>query len=316
MWPSLFSLMSPGMAAGRLTVLIFHRVLPSPDALFPDEMHAEQFDSICGWMASWFNVLPLDEAMRRRESDTLPRRALAITFDDGYADNHDVALPILRKHGLSATFFIATGFLDGGRMWNDCVVESIRETPHSEIDLRSVAPGLGQYALTSLALRRSAIHATLSVVKYLPPLERTAAVQEIAATCGVTSPQPLMMRSDQVVAMRRAGMLIGAHTVNHPILTRLEPEEISREIADSRDVLAHLLGEPVRLFAYPNGKPGADYDEVAVLVVRKLGFDAAFSTAWGAVRPGHDRFQLPRFTPWDADRHRFGLRLARNLLLS
>ena len=123
---ALFHLMSPGGARARLSVLIFHRVLPEPDPLFPDEMHARRFDVLCGWLTSWFKVLPLDEAVARLKAGTLPARAVCITFDDGYADNHHVALPILRRHGLVATFFIATGFLDGGRMWNDTVIEAIR----------------------------------------------------------------------------------------------------------------------------------------------------------------------------------------------
>ncbi|WP_163360867.1 polysaccharide deacetylase family protein, partial [Escherichia coli] len=83
-------------------------------------------DAILGWLRSWFNVLPLDEAAQRLKDGSLPARAAALSFDDGYADNHDIALPLLQKHGLPCSFFIATGFLDGGRMWNDTLIESIR----------------------------------------------------------------------------------------------------------------------------------------------------------------------------------------------
>ncbi|MFO0121490.1 MAG: polysaccharide deacetylase family protein, partial [Inhella sp.] len=108
---------SPGGARGRLTVLIFHRVLTQPDPLFPGEMDAARFDAVCGWLASWATVLPLHTAVRQVRDGVLPARALAITFDDGYADNASVALPLLQKHGLCATFFVSTGYLDGGRMW-------------------------------------------------------------------------------------------------------------------------------------------------------------------------------------------------------
>ena len=121
-----FELLSPGQRNGRLSILIFHRVLAQVDPLFPEEVDAARFDVICGWLRRWFNVLPLDAAVRRLRDGSLPRRAAAITFDDGYADNHDIALPILKKHGLPSTFFIATGFLDGGCMWNDTVIEAIR----------------------------------------------------------------------------------------------------------------------------------------------------------------------------------------------
>jgi hypothetical protein len=77
--------------------------------------------------------------------------------------------------------------------------------------------------------------------------------------------------------------------------------------------LEQLLGERVGLFAYPNGKPGTDYSPESVQIVRELGFDAAVSTTWGAARSGTDPFQIPRFTPWDRSKLRFGARFAGNL---
>lgn len=116
-----------------MSIAIFHRVLEAPDPLFAEEMHRARFDEVCAWLSAWFNVLPLDEAVKRLKQGALPDRALAITFDDGYADNHDIALPVLKAHGLCATFFVATDFLDGGRMWNDTVIESVRGcTAHTD----------------------------------------------------------------------------------------------------------------------------------------------------------------------------------------
>ena len=125
--------LSPGGAQARLSILIFHRVLPGPDPLQPDVPEAQRFEQILRWVARWFQVLPLDEAVARLAARTLPARAVAITFDDGYADNATVALPVLKRVGFPATFFIATSFLDGGRMWNDTVIESVarRLTPHT-----------------------------------------------------------------------------------------------------------------------------------------------------------------------------------------
>jgi peptidoglycan/xylan/chitin deacetylase (PgdA/CDA1 family) len=94
----------------------------------------------------------------------------------------------------------------------------------------------------------------------------------------------------------------------------LQPQQAADEIARSRDALQALLGEKVGLFAYPNGKPGSDYlPDVHPGIVRELGFDAAVSTRWAAARRGEDLFQIPRFTPWDRSRLKFGLRLLRNL---
>jgi len=127
----------------RLSILIFHRVLPQPDPLFPGEITAPGFEQICQWLAGWFRVLPLDEAARLLRQGRLPSRALAITFDDGYADNCTVAAPLLQRHSLPCSFFVATGFLDGGRMWNDTLIETVRRAPGPVLDLRDLVPELG-----------------------------------------------------------------------------------------------------------------------------------------------------------------------------
>ena len=122
-----------------------------------------------------------------------------------------------------------------------------------------------------------------------------------------------MMTAHEVKAMRHAGMLIGAHTVSHPILARLTDEQARQEIEDSKIFLEQLLGERVGLFAYPNGKPCEDYSPQTVEVVSSLGFDAAVSTQWGASRMGSDLLQIKRFTPWDQPRLKFGVRMVANL---
>ncbi len=306
-----FSLMSPAGASGRLTVLIFHRVLPRQDPLFPDELTAQAFDAICTWLASWFNVLALDDAVVKMREGRLPPRAACITFDDGYADNHDVALPILQRHRLPATFFIATGFLNGGRMWNDTIIEAVRRCAKSDLDLSEL--DLDSISLRSLEDRKRAIGKLIDKIKYRPVAERVAITERIAKLAEVAMPNDLMMTSDQVKSMRSAGMQIGAHTVSHPILARLTADQCEREIKGSKDYLEQLLQERIGLFAYPNGKPGEDYTPESVAIARKLDFDAAVSTQWGASRMGDDCFQIRRFTPWDKSRLRFGVRLLRNL---
>lgn len=305
----LLSLLSPASARARLSVLIFHRVLAEPDPLFPDEMDARRFDAMCGWLKAWFNVLPLDEAVRALREGRLPARACAITFDDGYTDNLHIAAPILKKHGLTATFFVASGFLDGGRMWNDTVIESIRGCRLPELALGA----LGNFSVDTLVSRRRAISEVIGQIKYLPVAERLALTTEIARKAQVEPPTDLMMRSDEVRQLHRLGMGIGAHTVTHPILARLSRDEARAEMSDGRRALQDILGEPVGLFAYPNGKPGADYLPEHPELARELGFDAAVSTAWGAADIRTDLFQIPRFTPWDRTRLRFGARMLRNL---
>jgi peptidoglycan/xylan/chitin deacetylase (PgdA/CDA1 family) len=306
-------LLSPSGPRARLSVLIFHRVLAVPDPLFPDLPDARQFDRICSWLGDWFNVVRLDEGARRLRDGTLPERALAITFDDGYADNHDVALPLLVKRGFPATFFIATGFVDGGVMWNDVVIEALRRTSRSSIGFAGADGKAMELSLTSARQRREAIDMVLKAIKYVPQARRSELALELATSAGIAVPRDMMMSSRQLKGLHDAGMQLGAHTVSHPILARLDREQALREIGDSKDYLETLLGERIRLFAYPNGKPEVDFTDDHVLIATRLGFEAAVSTAAGAASKWSDPFKFPRFTPWDSQRLRFGGKLVRNL---
>ncbi|WP_374585073.1 polysaccharide deacetylase family protein [Pseudoduganella sp.] len=293
-------------------ILIYHRVLPEQDQLFPGEVHRAQFERQLAWLKSRFNVLPLLEAVQLAAQGRLPARSACITFDDGYADNAEVALPVLQQHGLHASFFIATGFLDGGRMWNDTVIETVRRAPGEVLDASPL--GLGRHAIGSWEQKRQAISALIGQLKYLPMAQRLEQVEKLAQLSGAVLPQDLMMTTAQLRQLHAAGMGIGGHTVNHPILARLDGAEARREIAQGKAALEAALDAPVRLFAYPNGKPGQDYLAEHVAMVRELGFDAAVSTSWGASRGETDWFQLPRFTPWDQGMGKFSLRMARNML--
>jgi peptidoglycan/xylan/chitin deacetylase (PgdA/CDA1 family) len=306
------SLVSLGGWRPRLSILIYHRVLPQADPLFPEEVEAKTFDRQMAHVAACFTMMPLREAVRRLRSGSLPRHAACVTFDDGYADNADVALPILQKHDIPATFFVATGFLDGGRMWNDTVIELVRRAPGQVLDLNQI--GLGRFEISSLPQRRQAIFSLLNALKYLPLEARQSRIEEMRKYIPVALANDLMMTSDQVRTLHNSGMEIGGHTTNHPILARMDDAAARVEIAEGKKKLESILDAPVHLFAYPNGKPGQDYLSGHVEMVRSLGFEAAVSTAWGAAKADSDLYQLPRFTPWDRSRVRFRLRMAHNML--
>lgn len=307
---ALAQVLSPAGPHALLTIFIFHRVHGQPDPLFPGEPDIARFNAIIGWISHWFNVLPLDVAARQLRSLVLPARAACITFDDGYVDNLHNALPVLQHHAVSATFFIATGFLDGGRMWNDSIIESLRYCRHRVFDGRPL--GIGMLALDTQIERRHAIDAVLHRVKYMPAPERQAAVEQLVHATGAPNKGDLMLRSDQLLALRNAGMQIGAHTDTHPILENTSDEQAEMEIFGSKTKLQSLLCQPVTLFAYPNGKPGVDYSARHAAMVSIAEFEAAVSTEPGCATATTDVFQLPRYTPWGRSRLRFGARLLTN----
>jgi hypothetical protein len=196
-------------------------------------------------------------------------------------------------------------------MFNDTVTEAIRTCAAPSLDLASL--GLGTVSLENVAAKRAVIAKLLPVLKYLPAPERESWANRLADMAGVPGRSNLMMREDQVRELHAAGMEVGAHTVTHPILLNTAPEAARREIVESGRRLAEILRQPIDLFAYPNGKPGVDYGAEHVAMVCDAGYATAVSTGWGVATAQSDRFQLPRFTPWDRTPRRFALRLIRNM---
>lgn len=309
----LAGLLSPAGRRARLTVLIYHRVVPERDPLRPDEPDAAAFAWQMETLATLFNVLPLGEAVGRLRAGTLPVRAACVTFDDGYADNHDEASPILRAVGIPATFFVATGFLNGGRMFNDTVIEVLRRVPAGPLDLTDL--GLGTVTVpVGVQARLGLVRTLLERLKRTTLGERARLERALRGISPGQLPTRLMMTDAQVMALARQGMEIGAHTVDHPLLTHIATDEARREIAESQQFLERLTGARVSLFAYPNGRRGDDFDARHSALVRALGFDGAVTTHRAVAGPGSDPYALPRATPWDRTPVRFAIRLIRNLV--
>ncbi|MCL2885690.1 MAG: polysaccharide deacetylase family protein [Betaproteobacteria bacterium] len=306
MMKPLFRLLSPAGPSAKLNIFIFHRALPAADPLLPFEPSAEQFEWIVRFIARTFHVMPLGEAARRLREGSLPPAAAVITFDDGYADNLLVAWPILKRHGVSATFFIATAFLEGGRMWNDDVIEAFRFAQDKTMDLREF--GLGIHRLTDAASRVRGYEAVLGKLKYFEHSLRTETARQIATRCAVPEPPELMLSHRQLRLLHAEGAEIGGHTRSHPILEGMDDSAARQEIVSGKEELEALLAAPVQVFAYPNGAPGRDYSPRHADMVRQAGFAAAVSTRQACATATSDPFQLPRFTPWERTPLRFALR--------
>ena len=271
-------MLSPAGSRGRLTVFCFHQVLPKPDPLRTGEPDAAEFEMDVRLIDSVFNVLTFGEAARRLAEGSLPSRAACITFDDGYANNHEIAAPILSSHGVPATFFIAGGAVDQGVMWNDLVIDSIA---HSDSD----DDGGG-------------LSSTLVDLKYRSVDERwSAAEQMYREAVGSEHPRVMMTRS-QVASLAQQGFEIGGHTINHPILSAVSDGDAKEEIEACATWVTEVTGTRPTSFAYPNGIPGQDYESRHEEMVREAGFDAATSTEWAVARRGVNPFAIPRVGPW------------------
>ncbi|MGI8596951.1 MAG: polysaccharide deacetylase family protein [Thermoleophilaceae bacterium] len=233
-------------------------------------------------------------------TDPSPRRlgrAVLITFDDGYRDNYEQALPILRGHGLKATFFIATGFIDRPRApWWDEIAWMVRTSPRSGVP---AGPGLDRAVAFDEPERERAVGSLLAAYKGLPD-ERTAEFLDHLAEatgsgrCDDREASDAWMSWDMVRELRAAGMWVGAHTVDHPVLARTSRARQQEEILGCRDRLEAEIGERPRYFSYPIGLPGS-FDAVTRELVREAGFELAFGFSGGYIRgTEHDLYALPR----------------------
>ena len=239
-----------------LAVLIYHRVGSEADPLRPRMATADEFRRQMRVLARYFRPCGLAEGMRLLREGRLPARSVAVTFDDGYADNARIALPILLETRVPATFFIATSYLDGGRMWNDTVIEAVRRIAPGEHHYGHA--GLDRIDVPSSLDRRSLVLEILNAIKHLPQIERQAAADALQDLAGQSLPGSLMMSRNEVRALVDAGMDIGGHTRTHPILSGLRADRAEEEIAGGLEDLAGIAGRRPVLFAYPNGRRGVD----------------------------------------------------------
>ncbi len=304
----------PSWERGGL-ILMLHSISerPSPFGLSDS---VEWFDRFCELAAEAYDVMPLAELESRRRAGTLPARAMALTFDDGYADNHDLAWPVLRKHGLPATLFVTTGTVGGAKLlWFRRVAFIFETAQPKELP---VTVGPWTFPLDTEGDRVASAQRTAEALKKMPAAQREEVIAEMAEAFGVTDFSPLqreMVTWDQLRAMDAAGFSVEAHTVTHPILSAEGIDEAAREIAESREVLSAELRRPVELFAYPNGKTEDFTDDVA-RAVERAGFRAAFTAEFHAASPANDPYKVPRVTAYAHDEAGLRLQLERFFYLT
>jgi peptidoglycan/xylan/chitin deacetylase (PgdA/CDA1 family) len=291
---------------GRFQILAYHRVGEVTDPFVP-AFPAQAFARHVRYLAKHFRVLSLGELVAAAEAGTVPSRAIAITFDDGYEDTHRYVLPIVQRSSVPMTVYLTTGLLGGGSMWNDRVGAAIRDTPRRWFDCLEEC---GPLSLSTLAERQHVLRLVLRALKRRPPAARDALVLQIEHDLG-TAPKkalPSMLSWPQVQEMHEHGVEFGAHTVTHPILTAVSLDEARREVAESKRAIEDRLQMPVRHFAYPNGVAG-DFDGAVKAAVREAGFASAASMVFGVNTPRTDRYELRRGGPWTASTAEFATRL-------
>jgi peptidoglycan/xylan/chitin deacetylase (PgdA/CDA1 family) len=298
----------PIVPRGRAVVLRYHRVGGTPDEPVPLGVSPEEFDAQLRFLRRRCSVMPPGELVDAViAGKPFPPNAVAITFDDGYEDNATAALPLLRRHGLTAAFFLTAGWVGTDRvMWWDRLHEVVRHATREgaggierlrELDVsgRLPAEGTDLSRLGSAELERALVESLRhgsgeprAIEDRVGELAQQIGLPEgVGGCCGP-------MTWDQARELHQAGMEIGSHTMSHARLAKLPPDRVRAELAESKAAIEEHLGDAIGLLAYP---AGSHSPEVAA-AASEAGYRAAFTTEAGSVAAGAEPFALPRVGVW------------------
>lgn len=281
-----------------LPIVGYHRIGdPGVVARDTDEgvvdVTAEDFERHVAFIAKSFDVVGVD-ALRRFfvEKAPLPKNPAVITFDDGYRECFDIALPILRRHGVPGVFFVSTDHVSRRRVfWWDRIAHLFKRTT---VKTR-VAIDYPEPVVLDLATdRERALDAALTIVKRTYGLDLERYLDELARALDVSwttadekrISDDTLMTWDHLRELRRAGMDVQSHTATHRILQTLSDEDLDRELAESKRTLEGELDEPICAIAYPSGRAVGQHTKIG-RAVRAAGYDLGFSGSGVCRRDPH-----------------------------
>ena len=245
-----------------------------------------EFQQQMGYVAARFNPIALDEVLAAASGGPqLPDRPLLITFDDGYRDNLTAALPIAERHGVPLTVFLASDHIGTGLpfYWDEAAYAFC----HTRLDHADL-PGAGPQSWRDAQDRERVLGEWIERLKTLPDELKEEAVGLGIARLDVSVPDDafasVYLSWDEARAMADRGVSFGAHTMRHPILTRITPERVGAEVTGSQERIEREVGRPVSAFAYPNGQ-AADVSPEVTGIVAAAGIQMAFTLLPGPSRP-------------------------------
>lgn len=281
-----------------LSVLTYHRIANGDRATpFDDgvvDVTAADFERQLACLRAHFNVVGVDELCAFAAGARLPSNPVAVTFDDGYLDGYESALPLLKKWQCKAIFFVPTGVITERRLyWWDRAAYVLKTTAQEklrvEYPFRIDIDLSGERAREIHRVLRIIKHQSLDIERFLDELGEAARVEWSRDRERVFADE-LLMSWDHVRALRAAGMDVESHTRTHRVLQTLTPEEVADELRGSRRELEHEIGAPVRSVAYPVGKPLAPTSPIRGALV-DAGYELGFTNGtgptplWGELDP-------------------------------
>ncbi|NJL59377.1 MAG: polysaccharide deacetylase family protein [Desulfobacteraceae bacterium] len=273
-----------------LQILTFHRILPEGEDYFipPMTMSAKTFSKLVRWLARLTEIVDLGDAGKSIRAGSFQGRAAAITFDDGYKDNFDIAGDILKKAGIPATFFIPVYPIDKGESYWWDQLYHLAQRDISEF-LKWLKTSRHAHIITQQPVRLFC----RSMVQYLNSLgntERLAFLADITERFGSYDGERLLMTWDEIRRLQKDGFSIGSHSLSHIPLTDLTPDHAEIEIRDSKIALSEKLNTEISGFCYPRGACNADI----ALMAKEAGYEYAVTTVFGGNHSDCDLYRLSR----------------------
>lgn len=273
-----------------LTVLTYHRVADPEEETAADrgviDATPAQFEDQVAYLSRHYTIIGIDELLHYTRTGKLPPNSVLITFDDGYRDALTTAVPILRRYGARAAFFIPTQYPGGGRaFWWDRIAYLIRRSPHGRIELDEPWP----LTLRLEGDRQAAVTKALALAKRDPEQDFDALVEALAAVAGVPWNESierelasrLIMSWDEIQKLVELGMDVESHTRSHRILAHLGSEEAAWELFGSREDLRQHLGYAPRAVAYPVGAPLVHRPDI-IDSLRDAGYELGYTNCTGS----------------------------------
>ena len=273
----------------RLAVLCYHRV--SRDgrlgSFHTSGIGAELLHEQITYLRKSCEVLPLEEALERLEFGTIPKRAVAVTFDDGYAELAESAFPILWDLRVPATVFLVAGHVgtDAPFWWEEVasrvkiVTEQVLAKALQPCDLQVVDRHHGWVA------------ALIDGLKRVPNETRETFMNDLRQATGCMNFPRMSLNWEEVRAARSWGISFGSHSLTHPNLTSLGQEALARELRISREIIESMAGSSCRVLAYPHG----DHNERVRGAVESAGYRWAATMERGTNGRGENRLTLRRY---------------------
>ncbi len=255
----------------------------------------DDFNREIRFLKNNFNIVPLDQVVHQLKSGKkFKKPTVAITVDDGFKDNYDLLFPVLRKYKVNVTIFLTTGVIGTEKMlWVGRLEKKFLETVRNEIRLDGIFKGV-KFDISSIEKKRKVYLQVVSRLKNIDTSERDRYLQMIEKKLGTPLyDTPTMLNWDEIREMHQAGIHFGAHTVNHPILTNVSLDEAKKEILDSKIKIEQELGQPIRHFAFPNGRE-RDFNEELRQYCKDIGFESVSSCTYGYNDSQEDIYSLKR----------------------